>query len=275
MTMTLDDLAADAQNRKTQLTQLIAAPNPPSWNSFTANGTGFAVSLSPPLTNSGAAYLGQGTGLNFPTTNATSTSYAPVFYYQVQTAADAAFTTNVQTFDMGTSTTYQITQVSGAAYAQARARFVNSAFSQWQPFGSQASGTVFRPFQFTSVSGAAATNPYRAMDGDLTTFAIINGNGAGANTVFQYGPFNNFTLTSGLTLSIISQVFNVDNGTVKLDYSVDAGNSFTNIYSVITNRAKTTDTVTLGNNLNLALVRVQFTLIATNNTIDCWETYIQ
>src|SRR5690349_20239969 len=126
MTMTLDDLARDAANRRSQLTQLVNAPNPPSWVSFTGTGTGFQVSLNPPVSNSGAPYLGQGAGLDFPMTNAANTSYLPIFYYQVQTANDAAFTSNVQTFDMGTSTSYTIQNAAGGAYARARARFVSS-----------------------------------------------------------------------------------------------------------------------------------------------------
>lgn len=283
MTMTLADLQADADNRRQQLTQFPSAPNPPTWVSFVGSASGFQVVLAAPVINTAIPYLSQGIGLDFPATNqnqqnqSTAAINAPTFLYQVQLATDAGFTQNLQIFDLGTSLTMTI-PVTGAQFARARAKFINSSFSDWRPFGSgtATSGAVYRPFEFTSVQGAAATNPYLAMDGDPATFAVINGNGTGANTIFVYGPYGTpNTLLSGLVLSVITQVNNVDGGTSKLDYSTTAGSTYTNIYNIAGARAKTTDTVTLPNNFNVGLLRIQFTIIASNNSINVYETFAQ
>jgi hypothetical protein len=285
--LTLDALRADTYQRRVQLTQFPNAPNPPTWSSFTSSGTGFQVVLIPPTIDNASAsgantYLPQGVGSDFPSTGqnqqnqSTASINTPTFLYQVQIATDSAFTLNVQTFDMGTSLTTTIPST-GAQFAQARCKFVNSPYSAWRPFaGTSTNGPTYRPFQFTSVGGAATTSPFKAMDGDLNTFAVVNGNGAGASTIFQYGPYGpSSALTNGLTLTVITQVNNVDGGTSSLGYSVDAGGSFTNIFTVAGARAKTTDTVTLPNNYNIALTRIQLQINSGLNTINVYETFIQ
>src|SRR5690349_14863386 len=102
MTMSLADLAADAASRRSQLTQFGVSINPPSWQTFTSNNGVITVALNPPVTNSGAPYLAQGQGLNFPSTNSTSVTISPTFIYQVQLDTSGAFS-NPTLYDLGTS----------------------------------------------------------------------------------------------------------------------------------------------------------------------------
>lgn len=65
-----------------------------------------------------------------------------------------------------------------------------------------------------------------------------------------------------LTLFVYSQAIAGSGGSVTVSYSVNAGVSFTNIYSVTTSRALTLDTVTLPQNQNPSLVQVKVVVTA-------------
>lgn len=291
MTMTLADLAADAQNRRTQLTQLIQPPNPPSWVSFTASQGVFQVVLAPPQfinynnSNTGSPYLLQAGGVNFPTTNSLSGVQQATFFYQVQVATDNAFTQNVQTFDMGTSPTMAI-PASGSLFAQARARFANSSYSAYVPFsGSATAGSTYRPFEFstTLANGGSVTTPYKGMDGDTSTFAaVVSSSNVGGSALVIYGPFNSTPqLTNGLTLTIITSasVVVAGDGTATVSYSVDAGSSFTTVRTSTSGWSQTTDTITLPNSFNLGLIRVEAQATNSNasssTSINFYETFAQ
>lgn len=267
--LTLDAMRTDASNRRQQLTQFPAAPNPPTWSSFASNASGFQVVLIPPTVDGTNPYLAQGIGLDFPATNqnqqnqSTASINNPTFLYQVQLATDAGFTQNVNTYDLGTSTTTTL-QVTGSQFARARAKFVNSPFSDWRPFGSgvATNAAVFRPFEF-STTGAVA-QPFQGMDGDTNTAA-----GLATSSSVTYGPFYGpATAPSGLTLFVVSAAL-AANGTIA--YSVDAGNSFTTLHTG--SWSKTTDSASLSV-ANLGLVRVKGSTDGTGS-LTFYETYIQ
>src|SRR5689334_15430167 len=107
MTMTLADLAADAVARKAQLTQFGQSINPPTWQTFSASNGAITIALNPPTQSSGAPYLGQGLGLDFPATNSRSVTISPTFFFQVQLDTSGAFS-NPTLYDLGTSPTTTI-----------------------------------------------------------------------------------------------------------------------------------------------------------------------
>lgn len=281
----LSQLRADTNERRRQLTQFPAVPNPPTWSSFTSSGSGFQVVLIPPTIDNAVAsgantYLPQGIGSDFPSTGQnqqnqpTASINTPTFLYQVQIATDAAFTQNVQTFDMGTSLTTTIPST-GSQFAQARCKFINSPYSAWRPFaGTSTAGPTYRPFQFSTTG--SVTSPFQGMDGDINTSAIVSAS-PGTSASVIYGPFYGPTnLTNGLTLSVITDT-TLNSGTVTVAYSVDAGATYTTIRTSGGTWAKTTDTVTLPNNFSLGLLRVEMTSAAapTNSTSHFYETFVQ
>jgi hypothetical protein len=128
----------------------------------------------------------------------------------------------------------------------------------WQPIGPDSSGL--------------STNFAAAADGDTSTFVSLPSRVSGVNTLI-FGAFPPFSSNwKSLNLKVKSRV-NGNGGTVAtLDYSLDGGNSFTNVYSTSANRAITVDTVNvLGQAIPLIMVR--FTARGSNP--DIFEVWLE
>jgi hypothetical protein len=108
-------------------------------------------------------------------------------------------------------------------------------------------------------------------DGNLTTklsMASSSTTGASSGQIKFQGMSPTSTSWGSLKLNIRNAVpLNPSLCSVSLDYSLDAGNTFTNIYTLnAVTRALTTDTITLANNQNLALLMIRASISRASGT---------
>jgi hypothetical protein len=159
--------------------------------------------------------------------------------------------------------------------------------------GVGAQGGSTSVFLFGAFTNTGATidptlsNPQNAFDGDLTTFASVVQTNSASTTVNGGMILQAATPTSAPWSSLILYVLTSVTGTsgvhnsATVDISLDGGNSYTTLFTVTdSNRAQTTDQMTLSNNQNLALVRVRCRTagdgVATGAvTLNIYEAYVE
>ncbi len=119
----------------------------------------------------------------------------------------------------------------------------------------------------SALVNTTANNISNSIDGDLTTFGslitVAGGNASGQILLSAASP-TSATWTS-LTLNILSAVpqnVAAPPASVKIEYSLDGGANFINLYTAFgTTRAKTTDSISLPVTQNLALVLVKGSIL--------------
>lgn len=144
-----------------------------------------------------------------------------------------------------------------------------------------------------TASGGTVSNSINAIDGNLGTFSQLATNNTGAFASLQLA-LQTASPTSAawtsLTLNVLSSVGTQAgsgiHSTIILEYSLDGGVTFTNIYNLVgtTGRALTTDSVTLPRAQNLSLVVVRASnnqtvggpaTVKTQNIYEAWVIGLQ
>ena len=121
-----------------------------------------------------------------------------------------------------------------------------------------------------SVAGATTNNPDYAIDGNLADYAEVIGStsSTGNYTFTLSAPSPTSAPWSSLVLNIRSAVTANDSDTViKLAYGTEGGAATNTVYSLTgTTRALTTDSFTLSNSQNLALITVVLSIKRTSSS---------
>jgi len=144
--------------------------NAPAWDTFRAEGGIFSVILKSPVQDNGEPYGLVGSGAEYEILSASAIE--PVFFYQVQLASNAVFTSNVTTHDIGTSRIADIKlPITATRFARARARVINSDWSEYSPApNSSVSGPAFTS---AHTSYRPTTNPLTATDAGATATVSV------------------------------------------------------------------------------------------------------
>ena len=110
-------------------------------------------------------------------------------------------------------------------------------------------------------SGGTATivNQGRMVDGNLNDFGEIQLSGTMSGDVILSGISGIAPAYSSLVLNVKTAIPSNGGALLTLAYSLDGGSTWTNIYSVGTTRAITTDSITLSPSQNIGAVQLRFT----------------
>lgn len=122
--------------------------------------------------------------------------------------------------------------------------------------------TTYRPSTATAVSGGGFSNTSNVWDGNASTYSAGSSkSGVGAVSESWQG-WASATGTNTVTLKVTSQCTYPSgaSGTCKLEYSTNAGVSWTTIYSVSSARAQTTDSISISTAINLSNIRIRATV---------------
>ena len=129
----------------------------------------------------------------------------------------------------------------------------------------------------TSNSGTNAfSNPGNCIDGNPTTFAQSTGAG-GFVVASGFAGVLTGAAPSGIVVNVLWKGIGTGSPVFQINTSINGGASFTNKVNRVANFAQTTDTVSLGVNVNPALIQVQIeygSASTGSNNIDCYEIYL-
>ena len=138
----------------------------------------------------------------------------------------------------------------------------------------QGGGTgVFLGGTSSSSGTGSVTNPSYAYNGNMAEYTDILANTSSATETYILSGFQPSQCLGTLTLFVRSQALAGSGGSATLSFSTDGGSTFTNIYSVTTNRALTLDSVTLGYAQNPALLQVKCNVTAGTSGVGHIELY--
>ena len=104
-------------------------------------------------------------------------------------------------------------------------------------YQAQGGGTgVFLGGTSSSSGTGSVTNPSYAYNGNMAQYTNILANTSSATETYILSGFQPSQCLGTLTLFVRSQAFAGSGGSATLSFSTDGGSTFTNIYSVTTNR---------------------------------------
>jgi hypothetical protein len=234
--------------------------------------------------------------VNINSGSITALSYATLVYIYYD---DATLSGGTVTFN---ATTTKTTALNGAgrffigSIVTPAATAPNTIGNSDGGVGAQSGQTAVFLFGAATASGVSGqgsvTGANNAIDGNLTSFATVAissaGSAASNAALILSAASPSSAPWSSLTLFVRSAVTaNTDTNLTpaSMDYSLDGGVNFINIYTVAasTTRALTTDSITLPLNQNLALLRVQssvsrntgFAQVVTVHVHEAWVVGLQ